>query len=200
MNNPVYIAFDNEDSSLGHFFQSCHDRIREVSVSNGRDYMALPSILLSKDVINQNTGNADEYVFSAFSHGTPSTLKCGKIPYIECDDNVKNFYNSVFYTFACFTAIGIGKEFEESYVIGYFGYKDEAWVVPAYEDEFVDCATSGLVSFLRGKTLKESEHDLFEAYDKCLKQARLNPIYSFLLKNKQALFTIINIEDKTIDT
>ena len=199
MDNPIYIVCDNEDENLGHFFQSCHDRIREVSVANGFDYKSITSESLTKDKINEHTSEADNYVFSAFSHGTDDTLLCGKEIYIEASDNVKNFYSSVFYTFACNTANGIGKEFENTYVLGYFGYNNSAWVVPAFEDIFVDCATKGLVSYIEGKTLKEARKDLIAEYDKHLKNARLNPVYACLLKNKQALVTIINNEEKTIN-
>ncbi len=199
MNNPIYIACDNEDKNLGHFFQSCHDTIREVAVANGFNYESLTSSNLTKDNVNNYTSEADEYVFSAFSHGTENSLLCGNNAYIEVNCNVKNFYSSVFYTFACYSANGIGKEFKESYVLGYIGYNDRAWVVPAYEDMFVECATKGLVSYIEGKTLKESVKDLVAEYDRCLKKAKLNPIYAYLLKNKQALVTIINNEEKTIN-
>ena len=199
MNNPIYIACDNEDKDLGHFFQSCHDRIREVAVDNGFEYKSFTSQSLTKENINMHTSEADGYVFSAFSHGTNNTLLCGKYIYIEVNDNVKNFYSSVFYTFACNTANGIGKEFEEAYVLGYFGYNSPAWVVPAFEDVFVECATKGLVSYLEGKTLGKAKADLISGYDRCLRDAKVNPIYAFLLKNKQALVTIINNENITIN-
>lgn len=198
MNNPIFIAYDNEDSSLGHFFESCHDKIREVSVKNGLNFESLPSPYLSKEQINQRTSQADEYIFSAFSHGTDTALLCGKNLYISKDENVKNFYNSIFYTFACFTANGIGKEFSEVYVLGYLGYNDSAWVVPAYESIFVECATKGLISYIEGKTLKEARADMIAEYDKHLSKASVNPIYACLLKNKQALVILINEENKRI--
>ena len=198
MNSPIFIACDNEDQVLGHFFLSCHDKIREVAVAKGFEYESLTSINLTKENINKNTSDADEYIFSAFSHGTDDSLLCGKNTYIEANDNVKNFYSSVFYTFACYTANGIGQEFKDTYVIGYFGYKDSAWVVLGYEDIFVECATKGLVSYIEGKTLEEAKTDLIAEYDKYIKNAKVNPIYACLLKNKQALVTIINNNDKTI--
>ena len=154
MNNPIYIACDNEDKALGHFFQSCYDKIREVAVANGFEYESLTSHVLTKENINKHTSRSEEYVFSAFSHGTENALLCGKNAFVEVNDNVKNFYNSVFYTFACDSAKGIGKEFGNSYVLGYFGYNNQAWVILGYEDVFVECATKGLVSYIEGKTLK----------------------------------------------
>lgn len=29
MNNPIYIAFDDSDKNLGHFFQTCADEIKQ---------------------------------------------------------------------------------------------------------------------------------------------------------------------------
>lgn len=199
MNNPIFIACDNEDSKLGHFFLSCFDTVRKAAVANGVAYKSLMTAELTKDVINQHTAKADEYVFSAFSHGDDNALLCGKERYVEADDNVKNFYSSVFYTFACLTANGIGKEFREAYVLGYFGYKRPAWVVPGLEEMFVECATKGLVSYIEGKALKECAEDLLAAYNSSLKKARMTPAYAFLLKNKQSLVTIINSEGKTIN-
>lgn len=199
MDNPIYIAYDNEDKKLGRFFESCFDKVREAAVNNGQEYKALMTPDLTKVIINQHTGEADEYVFSAFSHGCDTALLCGEEHYVEAGDNVRNFYSSVFYTFACQTANGIGKEFDEAYVLGYFGYSKPAWVVPFYMDVFVECATKGLTSYLEGKTLKECAEDLVAEYDKYISSAKLNPIYSNLLKNKQSLVTIINNEDKTIN-
>ena len=198
MDNPIYIACDNEDTKLGHFFQSCFDKIREVSIANGLDYKPLMTVDLTKDIINQHTAEADEYVFAAFSHGCDTALVCGEEYYVEAGDNVKNFYSSVFFTFACQTANGIGKEFGEVYVLGYFGYNKPAWVVLSKEDVFVESATKGLFSFLEGKTLKQSVEDMITAYNDALKNAIMTPAYALLLHNKQSLVTIINSEDKTI--
>lgn len=199
MNSPIYIACDNEDAKLGRFFQSCFDTIREAAVSNGFDYKPFLTAELTKDIINKYTSEAGEYVFSAFSHGNDNALLCRNENYVEAGDNVKNFYSSVFYTFACETANGIGKEFSEAYVLGYFGYNKPAWVVYAQEEMFVECATKGLVSYLGGKTLKQCVADMIVAYDNSLKKARVSPAYAMLLKNKQSLVTIINSEDKTIN-
>lgn len=199
MDNPVFIACDNEDPQLGNFFLSCHDRIREVAVLNGIAYQSLTSQFLTKDFINQHTEVADEYVFSAFSHGSDNALLCGGQPYVEKDDNVKNFYSSVFYTFACDTANGIGEEFRSAYVLGYFGYNKPACVVPSYQDMFVECATKGLLSYLEGRTLKECADDMVAEYDKQISRAAIvSPVYALLLNNKQSLVTIINNEEKTI--
>lgn len=198
MNNPIFIACDNEDAKLGHFFQSCFDTVREAVVANGFNYKPFMTAELTKDVINQYTSEADEYVFSAFSHGIDNALICGEERYVESGDNAKNFYSSVFYTFACKTANGIGKEFSEACVLGYFGYNKPAWVVYGQEDMFVECATKGLVSFLEGKTLKQCAEDLIATYNSRLEKAKMTPAYAYLLKNKQSLVTIINSEDKTI--
>lgn len=199
MNNPILIACDNEDALLGRFFLSCHDRIREAAVQNGFDYQSLTSGLLAKEQINQRTANADEYVFAAFSHGSDDALLCNKTAYVEANDNVKNFYSSVFYTFACDTANGIGEEFRSAYVLGYFGYNKPAWVVPDYQDMFVECATKGLLSYLEGRTLKECADDMVAEYDKQISRAAIvSPVYALLLSNKQSLVTIINNEEKTI--
>lgn len=199
MNNPVFIAFDNEDIKLGRFFQSCFDTVRRVAVANGFDYKSLMTVDLIKDVINQHTAKGEEYVFSAFSHGDDNALLCGKERYVEVDDNVKNFYGSVFYTFACRTANGIGKEFSEASVLGYFGYKRPVWVVYGQEDIFVECATKGLVSYIEGKPLKQCAEDMMAIYNSYLEKAKMTPAYSYLLKNKQSLVTIIPRGEKTIN-
>lgn len=198
MNNPVYIACDDADKILGHFFQSCADAVKQATVDNGFSYEHMGADCLTKEAINTFTGEADEYVFCAFSHGTDTALVCNGKSYVEAGDNVCNFYSSVFFTFACHTAKGIGQEFDDVYVLGYFGYNNKAWVIPAYEDVFVKCATSGLISYLQGNTLKQARQDMVDEYDRQLKKGKVNLTYSYLLKNKQALVAIINNEDKTI--
>jgi len=198
MNNPIYIAFDDSDKNLGHFFQTCADEIKQVTIENDFSYESISADSLTKEVINNYTSSADEYVFCAFSHGVDTALLCNNKPYIESNDNVCNFYSSIFFTFACHTAKGIGKEFQDAYVLGYLGYKDEVWVIPAYEDIFVKCATSGISSYLRGNTLKKSYENMIAEYDKQIKSGKVNLIYSALLKNKQALVAIINDDNKTI--
>lgn len=198
MDNPVYIAFDDADKNLGHFFQSCADEVRQAIVDNKLVYESIGADRLTKETVNSYTGGADEYVFCAFSHGSDKALLCKGKPYIEVNDNVCNFYSSIFFTFACHTAKGIGKEFEDAYVLGYVGYKDEAWVVLGHEDVFVKCATSGLLSYLRGNTLKQSYKDMVDEYDRHIRTGKVNLISSYLLKNKQALVAIINQEARTI--
>lgn len=112
---------------------------------------------------------------------------------------IENECRIEFYTCYCLTANGIGKEFSEANVLGYFGYKRRAWVVPSQEELFVECATKGLVSYIEGQTLKQCAEDLFAAYNSSLKKAKMTPAYIFLLRNKQSLVTIINSEDKTIN-
>lgn len=199
MDSPIFIACDNEDPGLGHFFLLCHDIIRDAAVKNGLNHQSFTTQHLTKQHINQHTGDADEYVFSAFSHGSDNALLCGGNAYVEANDNVKNFYSSVFYTFACDTANGIGEEFKNAYVLGYFGYKAPAAVVLGLQEMFAGCATKGLVSYLEGKTLKESVSDMIAEYDKCIGEvAKVTPYYALLLRNKQSLVTIINDEEKTI--
>lgn len=199
MDNPVFIACDNGDPQLGNFFLSCHDKIREAAVEHSVEYQSLFSEDLTKENINNLMEDADEYVFSAFSHGSDNELLSGGQAYVEKDDNVKNFYSSVFYTFACDTANGIGEEFRSAYVLGYFGYNKPAWVVPSYQDMFVECATKGLLSYLEGRTLKECADDMVAEYDKQISRAAIvSPVYALLLNNKQSLVTIINNEEKTI--
>ncbi|WP_278561853.1 hypothetical protein [Phocaeicola plebeius] len=198
MNNPIYIAFDDGDKSLGHFFQACADEIKQATIENNFSYESISANILTKEIINSYTSSAEEYVFCAFSHGIDTALLCNNEPYIESNDNVCNFYSSVFFTFACHTAKGIGREFQDAYVLGYLGYKDEIWVIPAYEDIFVKCATSGLLSYLHGNSLKKSYEDMITEYDRQIKAGKVNLIYSTLLRNKQALVAIINNETKTI--
>ena len=50
----------------------------------------------------------------------------------------------------------------------------------------------------RVEMIKEAVADLIAVYDKYIKNAKVNPIYACLLKNKQALVTIINDEEKRI--
>lgn len=202
MNSSVYIAYDNEDPSLGHFFQSCFDRVREIAIQNSLGYYSLPTQSLTKETINQHTDSAEEYVFSAFSHGTDNSMirSCDAHAYIESNVNVKNFYSSIFYTFACCTANGIGAEFKDSWVLGYFGYNDYVWVLPKYQDMFVNCAIKGLTSYLEGRTLNECVIDMLSEYDRYIQSAiQVDFDYALLLRNKQSLVTIINNGDKTIN-
>lgn len=200
MNNPILIAFDGEDSELGHFFHSCADAIRQAVVNAGLDYELIGTHNLTKDEINARTKDADEYIFCAFSHGNDSALVCNGKLYVEANVNVCNFYNSIFYTFSCNTAKIIGQEFKDAYVAGYFGYNDVVSVVLGYEDMFVKCAVSGLLSYILGKTLAQARQDMIEEYDRQIVNGEVNLVYASLLKNKQALVTIINEENKTISS
>lgn len=96
MNNPIYIAFDDGDKSLGHFFQACADEIKQATIENNFSYESISANILTKEIINSYTSSAEEYVFCAFSHGIDTALLCNNEPYIESNDNVCNFYSSVF--------------------------------------------------------------------------------------------------------
>lgn len=201
MKEPIYIACDDEDSVLGHFFKSCSDVIRQTATDNSKDYKEICTPELNKETVNSYTIQAEDYIFACFSHGDETSLICQNDSYIEVDDNVKNFYSSVLYTFSCSSGSEIGKELSEAYVLGFFGYNAPVTVYPIQEDVFVHCATKGLVSFIDGKTLKESQKEMLKEYDEKINElAYVNfPAAAALLLNKESLVTIINNDDLTIN-
>ena len=206
MINTIYIAFDDADGDLGHFFQACADTIRQIAFDNGLSYEWLDSNKLTKSDINHFTEDAGIYLFAAFSHGSENALWGSGEAYIEANNNLKNFYNSVLLTFACLAARGFQHELESTSIPAYFGYREEVWASthPDIEDVFVKCAIKGVESFIMGNTIEVARKDTIIEYDKHINECRKkwgynNPISAALLKNKQALVTMINNDNKTIN-
>jgi hypothetical protein len=205
MNRIIHIAYDNTDKTLGHYFERCATEVKKVADLIGLNCVLIDSNGLDVKTINAHTANADKYIFVAFSHGSPDALWGQKEHYIKAANNLKNFYNSILYTFACKSAIYFSPELDSASIPCYCGYLDKAWasVHPQLENYFVQCAIKGIISFLHGKSTADSMRDLIEEYNCQIKETKkiygeINPISAALLKNKQALRIIVYNKAMTI--
>lgn len=199
MTDPILIAYDESDPSLGHFFQLCSDIIRENAVLNAHDYKLLSSTELTRDKINCITEESIDFVFACFTHGDENSLYCNKLPFVTASENLFNFYGSFFYTFACSSAVEIAKEFENSYVQGFFGYSSDVHVKLGFEEAFADCATVGLIAFLEGNSLKNCKQIMENKYtETAVDISKQDYLAALLLLNNRDVLYILGEEELVI--
>ncbi|NDP19922.1 MAG: hypothetical protein GZ091_02400 [Paludibacter sp.] len=161
------IAFDNKGNDLSSFFQMCGDETRSMSIKAKIDYSNIETEELTSSFINTEVSKFNgDLIFIAYSHGDETCLynSSTKEDYVSEIINHDIFENAFIYTFSCKTSVSLGLELYKNGVRSYWGYKDSAWVVMEYLDEFCKCATKGLMSLYEGNTVGDSIDQMIQLH------------------------------------
>lgn len=152
----LIIAFDNEDSSLGVFFNRCAEIVIE-SINHEWNCISIDSRSLNEIHLEIRTGQLKgDFVFASFTHGNQTALIASGVPFIQSPIQRNYLSNSFCYCFACHSGRSLGLDLVENGTHGFIGYSDEVTFVVGYVDIFAACAVDGLLSFNDGATISES--------------------------------------------
>ena len=187
----IIIAYnDSKEEESRHFFESCADIIRGKAVASGLKYHNINSNNLKNSEIETKISSLNSgFIFSAFSHGSKTALHNHESDeYISTQTNNYIFSGNIIYTFACECGCDLKEDLEQKGVASFWGYTKKINICP-YVDEFIICATEGLVNFIDGNTLEFSYNRMIEQYNESI-----NSLYkesflqaAFLLENKESL-------------
>ncbi len=161
------IAFDNKGNNLSSFFQLCGDETRGLSINAKIDYSNIETEELTSSFIKTEVSKFNgNLILAAYSHGDEKCLfnSTTKEDYVSEDVNHEIFENAFIYTFSCKTSLSLGLKLHESGAKSYWGYKDSAWVVMEYLEEFSKCATKGLMSLYEGNTVGDSIDQMIQLH------------------------------------
>lgn len=187
--NSILIAFNScPDDSSHSFFQSCADEARQLCADNN----VLSTSKTGDDLAEQSVMQAMEnHVLCIFaSHGS-----CDSIVDENGNDVISTkttnyaFNGKGLYAVSCWCAKGLMPELCRIGLSLFVGYDDEIRF-SGDESVFVDCALSGLRSFVAGNRFDQAKADMLSSFDDAIKKAgdSPNPFEKmFLLHDKESL-------------
>ncbi len=163
------IAYDNNASDLGVYFEKCYKNINRVTSTLGH----VTEVMINGTNCNHSntcgvaTGlNAKPFVFVALSHGndTGDSLVAHD-DYINTT-NSKEFKNSFFYTTACNTAKILGPDLITKNCVCFIGYDQPAFVShDEFHDVYIECENHSINEFFRTeKTIQETFDEMIQLF------------------------------------
>lgn len=160
----VVIAYDDNDSALGDYFEESYDNLCHAIHATG-DNQTIVLRGLDCDEANINSAvvplNINPFVFVGLSHGdiTGTYLLTESDNYVS-PDNAVNFPNSFFYTTGCNVGLVLREALLENNCKVFVGYTDysKAPLNEDYNSMFIDCELFALKQFM---STNNTLHQLF---------------------------------------
>ena len=188
------LAFDELDSVLGSFFQSCKENLDLFFAQINIQPTFLNSNKLNDLAIEIVTKEVTSFVFGAYSHGSNDCLvKSASIPYVS-STNSSNFKNSFFYTFSCSSGMILGDNLIANGCHCFIGYKDIVAIWSTFPKPFINCANYGLIQFFKGENSHTIINQMKEKYnDEIDEMYRYDFLIASILKeNRDGLILLGN--------
>lgn len=185
----ILIAFSScPDDSSHSFFQSCADDARQMCADFGIPFTSKTGDDLAEQGVMLAMGNHALCILA--SHGS-----CDSIVNESGNDVISTrttnyaFNGKGLYAVSCWCAQSLMPELCRIGLSLFVGYDDEI-LFSGDESVFVDCALSGLRSFVEGKRFDHAKADMLSSFDEAIKKAgeSSNPFEKmFLLHDKESL-------------
>lgn len=187
--NRILIAFNSKPDDSSHsFFQNCADEVRQLCVDTCTPFTSKTGDELTEHSIMQDMGSHSLFVFAA--HGSSDAI---------VDENGNDVISTRttnyelngkgLYAVSCWCGQGLMPELCRLGLSFFVGYDDEIRF-SGDESVFVECALSGLKSFVGGNSFDTAKSDMLFSFDGAIKKAgeSSNPFEKmFLLHDKESL-------------
>lgn len=185
----ILIAFNSSSNDSSHsFFQSCADEARQLCADTNIPCTSKTGDDLEEQSFMQAMESHSLCIFA--SHGS-----CDSIVDENGNDVISTrttnytFSGKGLYAISCWCAQSLMPELCRIGLSFFVGYDDEIRF-SGDESVFVDCALSGLRSFIGGKSLVLAKEDMLSSFDEAIEKAgeSQNPFEKmFLLQDKESL-------------
>ena len=187
--NSVLLAFNSRPDDSSHsFFQSCADEARQMCLD-----ASIPCTSKTGDDLTEQ-----EILLSMESHALCIVASHGSFDSIV-DENGNDvistrttnyaFSGKGLYAISCWCAQSLMPDLFRIGLSFFVGYEDEIRF-SGDDSVFVDCALSGLRSFVSGRCVEQAKEDMLSSFDEAIKKAEesSNPFEKmFLLHDKESL-------------
>ena len=150
----LVIAFDNQDSKLGRYFEDCRNDI--LSLLDEQNHLVKSILRMASNQCNEayidvvvSQLNPNPFIFVAYTHGTDDGLKCNGTSFVSVD-NCHYFANTLFYSTACLIGRKLASELIAKGCKTFIGFKDksEVFECASYRQTFIECDNYALKMFL----------------------------------------------------
>lgn len=187
--NSILIAFNScPDDSSHSFFQSCADEARQLCADASIPCTSKTGDDLAEQMVMQSMESHSFCIFA--SHGSYDSIVDEKgNDVISTRTTNYVFSGKGLYAISCWCARSLMPELCRIGLSLFVGYEDEIRF-SGDESVFVDCALSGLRSFVSGKCLSQAKEDMLSSFDEAIKKAGESPNpfeKMFLLHDKESL-------------
>lgn len=172
--NSILIAFNSRPDDSSHsFFQSCADETRQLCAEASIPFTRKTGDDLTEWDIMQSMESHSLCIFA--SHGS-----CDSIVDEAGNDVISTrttnyvFSGKGLYAISCWCAQSLLPKLHQIGLSLFVGYNDKI-CFSGDESVFVDCALSGLRSFVSGKCLNQAKEDMLSSFDEAIKKAGESP-------------------------
>ena len=150
----IIIAFDNQNASLGKYFDDCQQDIMILLDENAhliKSCSKVPSLQCNVAYIDITIPllNSNPFLFISYNHGVEDELKCGGSSFISID-NCHHFRNSFFYSTACHIGKKLAPELIRNGCKTFIGFKEasEVFEHTSFRQTFIQCDNFALKMFM----------------------------------------------------
>ncbi len=162
----TFIAYDDNDFSLGDYFEESHSDITAVFGLNALvNNVSIRGLDCTEANINATLLglNGSRFIFIALTHGNNDEFVCNDV-FISAV-NAHFFSNSFFYSTACSTGKNIGKVLVANGCHSFIGYEEDVEIILDYSTVFYSCENFGIKSFLQNdETVEVSYNKMVDNY------------------------------------
>ena len=196
------IAFDNQDATLGQYFEDCkNDIVNFLEEQEHMEYFTIPSHRCNVAYIDMTIpqNNPNPFVFIAYTHGDDGGLTCSG-DFFVFKDNCLHFSNSLFYSTACLIGKRLAPALIKSGCKTFVGFNEEIRVLhekPSYRDIFIKCDNFALKMFLTseatvGQAFQAMKNNYTNKIDRADELGEDFVFISFLRESRDALVCLGN--------
>jgi hypothetical protein len=197
----IVIAFDNQNTVLGQYFEDCQTDIRMVLDEQTQLVISstiVPSGSCNEAYLDQVIPQLNSYpfVFIAYTHGIENGLRCNGSTFIS-KHNCIHFKNSLFYSTACLIGRELGPELINKGCRTFVGFNEESVVFDnaTFRDIFLKCDNYALKLFMiSDKTIGQSFEAMKQYYtsqiDRLMELGEDPVFIGSLTANREALICI----------
>lgn len=190
------IAYDEENDSLGNYFNDCQQDITDLLENNVNVTLQhIPSRQCNAAYIDIRISalTPNPFIFVAYSHGIEDALKCKGDSFISLN-NCHHFIHSLFYSTACLIGRELGNELITKGCKAFIGFIEKSTVsfVEQFQRTFIQCDNYALHAFMTMDNITiggafEMMKDFYTSQiDRILELG--DPICAgYLMKNRDAL-------------
>jgi len=193
------IAFDNQNVSLGQYFEECLKDISFLLDEQKHLVKSLSPIPSHKCNVAYIESTITElkpnpFIFIAYTHGKDDALRCGGISFVS-KGNCMHFSNSLFYSTACLIGRELAPELINNGCKAFVGFNGETTVIfenIPYKRAFMECDNFAFKLFVIsdttiGQAFEAMKNHYTNIIDRAIELGEDILYISFLRENRDAL-------------
>lgn len=205
------IAFDNQNASLGQYFEDCQKDIVSFLDEHKhliKSFSPIPTIQCNVAYIDTVIPllNSNPFIFIAYAHGKDDALRCSGYSFVS-KDNCHHFSNSLFYSTACLIGRKLAPELIDKGCKVFVGFNEETTVIfenPPYRRTFMECDNFAFKMFIISDSTIGQAFDAMKSYytnriDRAIELGEDILYISFLRENRDALLCLGDMDLKKED-